>query len=68
MIVSAKRIKPELYNVTVWSSCGYPFSSYINVKVYLDGKVLEDFEEVLVNAVRVEYIKDKAEVRVYTKY
>ncbi|MEM0000593.1 MAG: hypothetical protein QXH02_03060 [Desulfurococcaceae archaeon] len=67
MIVGIKRVKPGLYNVTVWPSCSYPLSSYVNVKVYVEGKALEDFEEVFVEAVRVEYIKDRAEVHVYVK-
>lgn len=66
MIVSARRAKPGVYTVTLWSSCGYPFASYSDVKVYLDNSLLEDLDELYVEALEVEYIKEKAEIRIYT--
>lgn len=68
MIVGIKRSKQGLYNVTVWSSYGYPFSSYSNVKVYVDNKVIENFEELFIEVVRVKYIREKAELHIYTKH
>lgn len=67
LIVGIKKVKQGLYNVTIWSAQGYPFSSYSDVKVYVDGESPGDSDELFLEAVRVKYVKERGEVYVYTK-
>jgi hypothetical protein len=68
LIISVKRSKPGSYRVDVYSKYGQPLTSYSDVKtIYLDEKSLVDLDELYVEAILIKYVKEKAEVRVYTK-
>ncbi|MEM1628065.1 MAG: hypothetical protein QXP02_01955 [Desulfurococcaceae archaeon] len=57
----------NMFDVTIWSNAMYPITSYINVKVFIDGRLPSEFDELYVEAVIVKYIREKAEVYIYTK-
>lgn len=66
MIVHVKRNRDSLYKVTVWSSNGFPITTYSEVAVFIDDKPAED-DELVVEATIVRYLREKKEVRIYTK-
>jgi len=66
--VSIKKSKPGIYRVDVYSKYGQPLTSYSDVgTIYLDEKPLADFDELHVEALLVKYVKEKAEIYIYTK-
>ncbi len=67
MIVLIRKERPGAYRVYVWSGQAYALGSYSNVKVLIDEKEPEEFDELYLEAARVKYIKEKEEVHVYTR-
>ena len=66
--MSIKKSKPGIYRVDIYSNYGQPLTSYSDVKTtYLDEKPLADFDELHVEALLVKYMREKAEVYIYTK-
>ncbi|MEM1639541.1 MAG: hypothetical protein QXJ69_05680 [Desulfurococcaceae archaeon] len=52
----------NMFNATIWSNATYPITSYINVKVFIDGRLPGEFDELCIEAVIVKYMREKAEV------
>ena len=66
--MSIKKSKPGIYRVDIYSNYGQPLTSYSDVKTtYLDEMSLADFDELHVEALLVKYMREKAEVYIYTK-
>lgn len=62
-------MKSKLYKVSVYSKYSYgpPLGSYIEVRVYIDEKPMENVDEAFIYATALWYYKERAEVRVYTE-
>ena len=68
LIVSIKKSKLGIYRVDVYSEYGQPLTSYSDVKtIYLDEKSIANLDELHVEALLVKYVKEKAEIYIYTK-